>query len=107
MGWLTERRRRHLLEKPFPEPWRGYLQQTVAAYRLLTTEQKQRLRDLAQVFVAEKHWEGGNGFTVTDEMRVTIAGTACLMILGRDHALFAAVVSIVIYPSAVVSRRAE
>ncbi|HEY4242543.1 MAG TPA: M90 family metallopeptidase [Kofleriaceae bacterium] len=107
MGWLTEHRRHHLLETPFPDEWRAILDKNVAAYRLLAPDQQQHLRDLTQVFVAEKHWEGGNDLAVTDEMRVTIGGTACLMILGRDHSLFSEIVSIVIYASAVVTRRAE
>lgn len=105
--WLTERRRAHLLETPFPDAWREYLDANVAASGRLPPEQQQRLRDLTQVFVAEKHWEGAGGLAVTDEMRVTIAGTACLMILARDHDLFADVESIVIYPHAVVARQPQ
>jgi len=106
-GWLTERRRAHLLETPFPDAWRGLLADHVAAYAALDDAQQQRLRDLTQVFVAEKHWEGAGGFEMTDECRVVVAGTACLMILGRDHDLFADVLSIVVYPHAVVMRQPE
>lgn len=105
--WLTERRRAHLLETPFPDAWRAHLGANVAAYLQLPPEQQARLRDLTQVFVAEKHWEGAGGLELTDEMRVTIAGTACLMILARDHDLFADVESIVIYPHAVVARQPQ
>jgi Mlc titration factor MtfA (ptsG expression regulator) len=54
------------------------------------------------VFVGEKHWEGCGGLELTDEMRVTIAGMACVMILGRDHDLFDGVDSILVYPTTVV-----
>ncbi len=104
---MTERRRARLLETPFPEAWRGYLTDHVAAYAALDEAQQQRLRDLTQVFVAEKHWEGAGGFEMTDECRVVIAGTACLMLLGRDHDLFADVLSIVVYPHAVVARQPQ
>ena len=87
--WLTERRRRHLLEQPFPTAWATHLETHVRAHGLLTAEERHRLRELTQVFIAEKHWEGCGGFELTDEVRVTIAGTACVMILGRDHDLFA------------------
>jgi Mlc titration factor MtfA (ptsG expression regulator) len=40
-------------------------------------------------------------------MRVTIAGQACLLILGRDHALFADVDSILVYPSTIVTPARE
>jgi Mlc titration factor MtfA (ptsG expression regulator) len=44
------------------------------------------------------------GLELTDEIRVTIAGTACLMLLGRDHDLFVRVVSILVYPSGFIER---
>ena len=99
--WLTERRRAHLLATPFPDAWRAILARNVRAYGVLDADEQQRLRDLAQVFIAEKHWEGCGGLELDDEIRVTVAGNACLMILGRDHDLFRAVGSILIYPSTV------
>lgn len=100
-GWLTARRRAHILEHEFPAAWTTILEETVAAYGRLDADQQHRLRDLVQVFVAEKHWEGCGGLELTDEMRVTIAGSACLLILGRDHDLLREVESILVYPSAV------
>jgi len=100
--WLTERRRARLLEHPFPDAWRAILERNVKAYGLLDPEEQQHLRDLAQVFLAEKHWEGCGGLELDDEIRVTIAGSACLLILGRDHDLMAEVESILVYPSAVL-----
>jgi len=98
--WLTERRRRHLLEQPFPAAWTAILEANVAAYALLDVDERARLRDLVQIFAAEKHWEGCGGLELTDEIRVTIAGTGCQLLLGRDHDLFRGVVSILVYPSA-------
>ena len=101
-GWLTERRRNKLLEQPFPDAWTKILAENVAAYPLLDTDEQQRLHELVQVFVAEKHWEGCGGLELDDEIRVTIAGSGCLMLLGRDHDLFKEVESILVYPSAVI-----
>lgn len=100
--WLTERRRARLLETEFPPAWLEYLGKNVKAYALLDEEQQKHLRDLVQVFVAEKHWEGCGGLELTEEMQVTIAGSACLMILARDHDLLKEIESILVYPSAVV-----
>jgi Mlc titration factor MtfA (ptsG expression regulator) len=102
LRWLTERRRKRLLEAPFPAEWTAILERNVAAYKLLDADEQQRLRDLVQVFIAEKHWEGAGGLELDDEIRVTIAGTGCQLLLGRTHDLFAEVESIVVYPSAVV-----
>jgi Mlc titration factor MtfA (ptsG expression regulator) len=100
--WLTERRRARLLETPFPPEWTAILERNVKAYGVLGAEQQQHLRDLVQVFIAEKNWEGCGGLELTDEMRVTIAGSACLLILGRDHDLMREVESILVYPSSVM-----
>jgi MtfA peptidase len=102
IGWLTERRRKRLLEQPFPDAWTQILEANVAAYELLDQGEQQRLRELVQVFIAEKHWEGCGGLELDDEIRVTIAGTGCQLLLGRSHDLFAEVESILVYPSAVV-----
>lgn len=100
--WLTERRRARLLETPFPDAWREILARNVKAYRLLDEPEQEVLRELVQVFIAEKRWEGCGGLELDDEMRVTIAGSACLLILGRDHDLMRDVESILVYPSTVV-----
>lgn len=100
--WLTERRRKHLLETPFPDAWTQILEREVGVYELLDQAEQKHLRDLVQVFIAEKHWEGCGGLDLTDEMQVVIAGSACQMLLGRDHDLFARVASIFVYPSTVM-----
>lgn len=100
--WLTERRRAHLLETEFPAAWTDILAENVHAYALLDAEEQQHLRNLVQVFIAEKTWEGCNGLELDDEMRVTIAGCSCLLMLGRDHDLMKEVESILVYPSTVV-----
>jgi Mlc titration factor MtfA (ptsG expression regulator) len=100
LRWLTERRRRHLLDTPFPEAWRDTLAARVAAYARLDDAQRARLRDLVQVFVAEKTWEGCGGLELAEEHQVTIAGQACRMLLARDHDLFGEVESILVYPTA-------
>ena len=102
-GWLTEHRRKKLLETPFPEAWIDILEDNVKAYSYLDDAEQKHLRDLAQVFIDEKTWEPCGGIeAITDEMRVTIGGSACLLIMGRDHDLMKEVDSILVYPSAVV-----
>jgi MtfA peptidase len=102
-GWLTERRRRHLLEQPFPEAWETILAENVVVAARLEPAMQQRLRDLTQVFIAEKRWEGLGGLEMTDEVRVTVAAQACVLLLGREHALYEDVESILVYPSTVVA----
>ena len=98
-SWLSKRRRRRLLAQPFPADWVPYVER-VAAKRGLTPEQVAHLRDLARVFIAEKYWEGCAGLELTDEIRVTIAAAACLLILELDHSYYQGVKTILVYPAA-------
>lgn len=101
-GWWRERQREKILEQPFPEEYARVLTRNVPHYARLDAEAQQRLRDLVQVFVVEKHWEGCGGLTLTDEMKVTIAAQACLLVLELPHRLYENVESIFVYPSAVL-----
>lgn len=97
-AWLRERRRRRLRAQPFPAPWLTYLHANVAHYRYLSEAEQQRLREDVVIFVAEKHWEGCGGLRMTDEIQVTIAAQACLLVLGMEHNYFDRVLSILVYP---------
>lgn len=101
LRWLTERRRRRLLEQAFPPAWRAYLEEDLPFWRTLAPDEQAKLQDLVQVFVDEKHWEGCGGLTLDDEVRVTIAAQACLLVLHREHELYAEVDSILVYPTTV------
>lgn len=104
--WLTERRRRHLLEQPFPAAWAEIVEREVPIVCRLEPGLHARLRELIQVFVHEKHWEGCGGLALGDEHRVVIAAQACLLLVGvNNHDLFAEAVSILVYPSTVVIPR--
>jgi Mlc titration factor MtfA (ptsG expression regulator) len=98
-SWLKRRRRRKILAAPFPPEWLGYLQANVPIFERLSEREKATLRDDLRIFVAEKHWEGCGGLTITDEIKVTIAAHACLLLLGIDHDSFESVLSILVYPS--------
>ncbi len=104
LSWWKQHRRQRLLSEPFPEPWRDILRRNVRHYARLPDNRQQRLEQRVQVFVAEKNWEGCNGVVVTDEMRVTIAAQACLLVLAIEDAYYDHVLSILIYPTAFVAR---
>lgn len=103
--WLRTRRRRKLAEQPFPAEWGAYLRANMGYYGALDEREHERLHALVQVFVAEKHWEGCGGLELDDEIRVTIAGQACLLILELDHDLYRGIETILVYPSSVIPRR--
>lgn len=106
-SWLKQRRRKRILQNPFPTEWLKWLEKRVPHYRRLSSADQEKLRKLVQVFVAEKNWEGCKGVTVTDEMKATIAGQACLLLLGIEHDYFPNVKTILVFPRQFVPREIE
>jgi Mlc titration factor MtfA (ptsG expression regulator) len=98
-SWFKGRRRKKLGEQPFPAAWTVHLERNFAHWGRLTPAERSRLEDIVQVLVEEKHWEGCGGLEITDEIRVTIAAQAGVLLLGMDHDYYDNVDSILVYPS--------
>ncbi len=96
-GWFRRRRRRKLLAQPFPAGWRAVLD-GYRFYSELDADERGRLEGIVRVLVDEKNWEGVE-IELTDEIRVTIAGLAALLILEIEHRYFRRVTSILVYPT--------
>jgi Mlc titration factor MtfA (ptsG expression regulator) len=90
-------------ETPFPNEWSAILEKDVPIYARLTEIDKAELRGLIQVFLAEKVFEGCGGLEVTDEIKVTIAAQACMLLLRRETDVYPKLITILVYPSAFVS----
>lgn len=101
---LRESRRRHIRHKPFPAEWRAFLERDLGIYRRLPGALQQQLQGHIQIFLAEKQFVGCNGLVVTDEMRVTIAALACLLLLNRKTGYFRELHSVLVYPDAFIVR---
>jgi Mlc titration factor MtfA (ptsG expression regulator) len=98
-GFFRARRRRKLLSEPFPPHWEAVLKRNVGHYPRLSEPERAKLRDITRVLIAEKNWEGCGGLHVTDEIRLTIAAQAALLLVGQpEHDHFARVHSIIVYP---------
>jgi Mlc titration factor MtfA (ptsG expression regulator) len=101
MSWLHPFRdfaRAALAKKPFPPAWSQIIDRNVPYARRLHPDERQHLYDLVQVFIHEKNFEGCSGLILTDEIRVTIAAQACLLLLNLHHDYFERLVSILVYP---------
>ena len=92
---------------PIPETWRTILAQSVPLARGLAKDEEDRLLRLIQLFLSEKHFEGCNGLTVTEEMKVTIAAEACLLLLHLDGPCYPALRTILVYPHGFVPKSAR
>src|SRR5690348_8627596 len=95
---IKKYRRRRLVTTPIPLDWLIYLRNNVALYQSLTDAEQKRLCNDLRVFVREKNWEGCAGVTITDEIKITIAAQACLLLLGIKHDYFSRVLSVLVYP---------
>lgn len=101
-NWFRKHRRKKLIQAPFPSSWNQILRDNVAHYSMLGNAGRSKLRALIKVFISEKIWEGAGGLELDDEIRVTISAQACLLLLGLPHDYYRNVLTIIVYPSAVV-----
>lgn len=100
--WLRERRRERITQQPFPALWYQVLLDNVHHYHFLDDEERDHLEKMIQVFIAEKNFEGCGGLELRDEVKVTIAAEACLLLLGLGHDLYRKLDSVLVYPSTVI-----
>jgi MtfA peptidase len=99
--WWTRRRRAQVRAQPFPAAWRRILRKRVPAVAQLPANLQRRLKQHIQVFLAEKAVVGCQGQEVNDDVRVTIAAQACLLLLGEaSPAYFPKLKRILVYPGA-------
>jgi len=74
------------------------LSRNVKQMQWLGEEEREQLRAWVAVFVAEKRFEGCGGLEITDEIRLTIAGQAGLIVLGMPDECFDRLQSVLVYP---------
>jgi hypothetical protein len=99
-GLFKRRRRDRLKAAPFPPEWEPIIRKNVPFYGRLSEADRKELRGHIHVFLAEKHFEGCGGLALTDEIKVTIAAQACLLLLHRDTDYYRRLVTVLVYPSA-------
>ena len=100
---FKSRRRSRLRAHAAPKAWRAILEHNLPVFGRLTKEDQDELLGHVQVFVAEKHFEGAGGLGITDEIKVTVAGQACLLLLHRDTDYYPELTSIIVYPTGYIA----
>jgi len=98
-GFLKQQRRRRLRAQPFPREWLVTIKRNVSFFHRLSANDQAELLGHTQVFLAEKRFEGCDGLEITDQVRVTIAAQACLLLLHRKTDYFPRLLTILVYPS--------
>ena len=103
LSLFRRRRRARLRATPLPDAWRAVLARNVPLAAPLPPESQRELEGHVQVLLAETHFEGAGGLDLTDEIRVTIAGHAALLLVGRPAGevdYFPGLATVIVYPSA-------
>jgi Mlc titration factor MtfA (ptsG expression regulator) len=97
---LVKRRRNRLKYRPFPPLWNAIIENNLPIYLYLSPNEIRRLQGHIQVFLAEKQFIGCRGLQVTEEMKLSIASVACLVLLNERGQYFPRLRSILLYPNA-------
>ncbi len=101
---FKKRRREKLRNQPFPPSWLEIIEKNVPIYRRLTKTDKKEIQGHILVLLAEKNFEGCGGLEVTDEVKVTIAAQACILLLHRETDYYPKLYSILVYPGAFIAK---
>jgi len=104
---LRRFRRNQLFLTPLPANWIQILERNVPLYLLLPENLRQELHGRINIFLDEKKFIGCAGLKITDEIRLTIAGNASILLLKRDHRCFPGFTSILIYPATYVAKEVK
>jgi Mlc titration factor MtfA (ptsG expression regulator) len=87
---------------PFPPEWRSVIEERFVPWSTLTDDEKARLETLTRELVGRKNWEAARGFAISDDMKVTVAVHAALLILNLDHSYYRGVSAIIMHPTTMV-----
>lgn len=87
-------------QQVFKKEWRKIIQQRMPYFKKMPTHLQLQLKQHILVFLAEKRFVGVNGIVISDEIRVTIAAQACLLLLNRKTDYYPKLKTILVYPRA-------
>ncbi len=108
MGWLTDWKRKRVLERHRVED--ALWAEAAGGWRFigsLSAEETERLKALVVLFLAEKEFAGAHGLEVSDAMRVSIAAQACLPVLALGLDWYGGWTGVVVHPGDFRVRRSE
>jgi Mlc titration factor MtfA (ptsG expression regulator) len=95
---IAARTRNKLFNTPPPNHWAGILDQTFSITEKLTDEQRNKLFGYMQIFLSKTAFEGCGGLELTEEMRITVAAQACMLLIGRNTKVFPKLKTVILYP---------
>lgn len=92
------RRRKKILQAPFPDEWERILDEKVRFYRLLGEDEQYMFRKRVQIFLSEVRVTGIES-TVDDEIRVLTGASAVIPVFGLPDWEYRGLDEILVYPA--------
>lgn len=97
-GFSKRSRRKKLLEEPLPASWLRIIEKNVAVFSLVSPRERERLIAATKIIVAERPFVCSGGLAITDEVKLTIAAMAALLLIGEEGYYFDRVPTIFVHP---------
>jgi len=108
LAWgLPRWRLRRALARPLGPAQLAIIERNVVQYRAMPGPLREQLHGLVKRFLHEKTFVGCAGLDVTEEMRVTIAAQACLLLLNRSTEVYPGLHAVLVYPGAFLVPRKQ
>jgi Mlc titration factor MtfA (ptsG expression regulator) len=104
---LPRLRLRYILRKAFPSNYSKILRKNLPGYSKMPTDLQLQLKRRIKQFLHEKTFVACDDLAMTDEVKVTIAGKACLLLLNRETEVFPKLTHILVYPHPFVAPRQQ
>jgi Mlc titration factor MtfA (ptsG expression regulator) len=104
--WSRKQAHTKLLSSELPKHQQAIIEQSVPIVGRLPTELRGKLEGKINVFLDQIQFIGCDGLEVTEEMQLSIAAQACLLVVNTDT-WYQNLRTILIYPDAFKSRRSE
>ena len=81
------------------KPQLTILENELHFFRLLTTKEKRQFEHRVSKVISQKQFIGREGLTVTDRMKVLIAGVGCMLSFGRKNYNYGLIEYVLVYPN--------
>jgi Mlc titration factor MtfA (ptsG expression regulator) len=108
LAWgLPRWRLRQALARPLSGGQQAIIERNVPQYRGMAAPLREQLQGLVKRFLHEKTFVGCAGLALTEEMRVTIAAQACLLLLNRTGEVYPGLHAVLVYPGAFLVPRKQ
>jgi MtfA peptidase len=101
--WVRIRQTR-LKRRPLTPQQQATLENSLPMYESLSVDERRRLHGHVLVFLSQKQFIGCRGLQVTEQMKVTVAAIASLLLLNERGKYFPRLRSILMYPDAYIAQ---